>query len=99
MTTTIIVEALIASPPTSKCQETIEVLEKVVQQHPDEVRLIIFKRGIDFVPTDASMAMRCLIQKSSPIPACVINGLFFSSRDVPKLEEVEIRVNEAIKNS
>lgn len=43
-------EVLIAWPPTSKCQETIRILEEVVRRHPDELRLLVFKRGIDLSP-------------------------------------------------
>jgi hypothetical protein len=87
-------EALIAWPPTSKCQETIGILEEVVRRHPDELRLVVFKRGMDAFPEEASAGMKCLIQKSSPVPACVVNGMFFSTSVVPKLEELEARVQE-----
>lgn len=40
--------------------------------------------------------MSCLIQKSSPVPACVVNGMFSCSRVVPKLEELEARVQEIL---
>jgi hypothetical protein len=90
------VEALIASPPTSKCQETIGVLEELVRRHPDELSLLVFKRGIDFFPENATCGMKALIQKGSPVPACVINGMFFSSNLVPRLEDLEARVQEVI---
>jgi hypothetical protein len=41
MSKTIIVEALIASPPTSKCQETMGLLEETIRRHPDELRLVV----------------------------------------------------------
>lgn len=90
------VEVLIAWPPTSKCQETVGIVEEVIRRHPDELRLVVFKRGIDTCTVDASIAMKCLIQKSSPVPAIVVNGVFFGSRVVPKLEELEARVQEVL---
>ena len=50
-------EVLIATPPTSKCEETIETLQKIVRRHPDEVRLVVFRRGVDFVPEELRMEM------------------------------------------
>jgi hypothetical protein len=89
-------EVLIAWPPTSKCEQTIGILEEVVRRHPDECRLLVFKRGIDLSPDNASNAMKCLIQKSSPVPAYVVGGVFFGSRFVPKLEELEARVQQIL---
>jgi len=106
------VEALIATPPTSKCQETIGILEELVRRHPDELRLVVFKRGIDFVPEEmrleaskggeasspqqASLQMRILIQKGSAVPSCVVDNVLFSSFIVPNLEELEARVQEVL---
>lgn len=91
------VEALIASPPTSKCQETIGVLEELVRRHPDELQLLVFKRGIDLFPDEATEGMKCMMQKNASVPACAVNGMFFSSRVVPKLEELEARVQDIFR--
>lgn len=48
-------EVLIATPPTSKCEETVENLREVVRRYPDETSLVVFKRGIDFMPEDFRM--------------------------------------------
>lgn len=92
-------EVFIASPPTSKCQETIELLEEVVRRHPSELQLVVFRRGIDFVPDEASAGMKVVIQKGSAVPAIVVNGMFFSSCKVPELEELEARVQEVLDRS
>ena len=112
MSQIITVEALIASPPTSKCQEVIGILEELVRRHPDELRLVVFKRGIDFVPDEmrleaskseedftpkeVSLQMRILIQKGSAVPSCVVNGEIFSAFLVPNLVELEARVQEVL---
>ncbi len=49
------IEVLIATPPTSKCDETVENLREIVRRHPDETSLVVFKRGIDFMPEDFRM--------------------------------------------
>jgi hypothetical protein len=84
----------IASPPTSKCLETIGILEEVVRRHPDELRLVVFKRGMDAFPEEPSMGMNTLIQKGTAVPAIVVNGMFFLSCKVPKLEDLEARLQE-----
>ncbi len=112
MSKNILVEALIATPPTSRCQETIEILEELVRRHPDEVRLVVFRRGVDFMPDElrlempecgeditpkqASLQMRTLINKGSAVPSCVVDGVLFSSFEVPNLEKLEARVQEIL---
>ena len=93
----IVVEALIGSPPTSKCEETMRILGELILRHPDELRLVVFKRGIDVYPDEASNGMKVLMQKGSPIPAVIVNGTIFSSCKVPDTEELEITVQEVFK--
>jgi hypothetical protein len=106
------VEVLIATPPTSRCQETIGVLEELVRRHPDELRLVVFRRGIDFVPDEmrleapeggeaytpkpASLQMRVIAQKGSAVPSTVVDGVLFSSFAVPNPVELEARVQEVL---
>ncbi len=55
MSKKIILEVLIATPPTSKCEETVDNLKEIVRRYPDIVSLVIFKRGIDFMPDELRM--------------------------------------------
>ena len=93
------VEALIASPPTSKCEEMMKILEEIIRRHPDELQLVVFKRGIDFLSDEASGGMKNLMQKGSPVPACLVNAVLFSSCVVPNLEELEARVQEVFSRT
>ncbi len=115
MSKAIVVEALIATPPTSKCQETVKTLEELVRRHPDELRLVVFKRGVDFMPDEfrleepdseeerapkrASLQMRQLINKGSAVPSVVVDGVIFSSFEVPDLEKLEARVQEILRGA
>jgi hypothetical protein len=99
MSQIIAVEALIAEPPTGKCEETIQILEELLRRHPDELRLTVFRRGIDFSPDNASTGMKILMRKSCPIPAVVINGSEFSRSKVPDPEGLEARVKEVIQRT
>jgi hypothetical protein len=106
-------EVLIATPPTSKCEQTIEVLKEIVRRYPEEARLVVFRRGIDFLPQemqmkeyvseedclpkDASLQMRTLISKGRAVPTVVVDGTLFSTFDVPDLEEVAAKVKNILK--
>ncbi len=91
-------EALIGMPPTGKCRETIGILEEVVRQHPDEVRLVVFRRGDLDYPEPPSVVMSCLVTKGSIVPACIINGTLFSKSQVPNREELEAEVQRVLSN-
>jgi hypothetical protein len=106
-------EVLIATPPTAKCEQTVEVLKEVVRRYPDETCLVVFRRGIDFMPEEmqmrdfvseedcqpkeASLQMRTLISKGRAVPTVVVDGVLFSTFDVPILEEVEAKVVAALQ--
>lgn len=112
MSKVIKLEVLIATPPTLKCEETVRVLEEVVRRHPEEARLVVFRRGIDFtpeemrlkeyaseadlVPKQASLQMRTLISKGRSVPTVVVDGVLFSTFDVPDLDQLEARVQEIL---
>jgi hypothetical protein len=93
------IEALIASPPTTKCQETMDILEWIVRSHPDKIRLVVYKRGIDMFPDDATGGMKTMFQKGSPVPTVVVNGMFFSANQVPHQDELEARVQQVLVNT
>lgn len=114
MSDIITLEVLIATPPTSKCDQTVEVLKEIVRQYPDETRLIVFRRGIDFlpeelqmhdlvieedsVPKEASLQMRTLINKGRAVPTVVVAGEFFSTAEPPHVEELQVKVEQLLQN-
>ncbi len=109
------IEVLIATPPTSKCEQTLEVLKEIVRRYPEETRLVVFRRGIDFVPEElqmreyvseedcqpkeASLQMRTLITKGRAVPTVVIDGELFCTFEVPNLEDVEKKVREILEKA
>lgn len=112
MSKVVVLEVLIATPPTIKCEETIEVLEEVVRRFPDETRLVVFRRGIDFMPEEmwdkqyvteeettpkeASLQMRTIINKGRAVPTVVINDELICSFDVPNVEDLDKKVKEIL---
>ncbi len=96
MSKKVLLEALIASPPTSKCQETMGILEDLICRHPDELRLVVFRRGIDLNLDEASSGMKIHVLKGSPVPAVLVEGMYFSSCKVPDREELEATIQKAL---
>lgn len=92
-------EALVAWPPTSKCQETIQVMEEMIRRHPNDLQLVVYKRGVDLFPDDATAGMKNLMMKGCQIPACVVNGVLFSAKEAPNLDELEARVQEVFQRT
>ena len=90
------IEVLIASPPTSRCQKLIGIMEEIVRRYPDKSRLGVFTRGMETFPEKPSVTMEGLMRKGSVIPACVVENVCFSSAQVPELEEMEAKVQKAI---
>lgn len=61
-------EVLIATPPTLKCEETVKVLEEVVRRHPDDACLVVFRRGVDFVPEELQMLVKEYVSEEDCVP-------------------------------
>lgn len=109
------IEVLIATPPTSKCEKTLEVLKEIIHRYPEETRLVVFRRGIDFVPEElqmreyvseedcqpkeASLQMRTLITKGRAVPTVVVDGELFSTFEVPSLSDLEQKVQDLLQKA
>jgi hypothetical protein len=108
-------EVLIATPPTTKCEETIEVLKEIVRRHPEETCLVVFRRGVDFmppgmqekqyvseedlIPKEASFQMRMLTNKGRGVPSVVVDGELYSTTDVPDLADLDAKVQEVFQGT
>ncbi len=111
----ILVEVLIGTPPTSKCEETVGILQELIRRHPDELRLVVFRRGVDFMPPElqlqvtdveedltpkpVSAQMRRIIAKGCAVPYVVVDGDNFSASEVPNLEDLEAKVQQVLQSA
>ncbi len=87
-------EIYIARPPTHKCQAMIAVMEEAVQRHPDEVRLIIFERGVPW-QEEPCTALKANINKGGGgVPLAFVGGKFLVGDRVPTPEDVEGKIAE-----
>lgn len=88
-------EAVVASPPTGKCQMTIEMMENMVKLYPDQLRLDIYYDGIE--PAVAPTHSYILSEKYKVIPSAYVNGNMVSAAKVPDPEELRQAIEEGLK--
>ena len=91
-------EIFIARPPTRKCRELIAVMEEVVRRHPDDVRLIIFERGVPW-QEEPCAALKTVVNKTGGgVPLGFVGGKFLEGERVPTVEEVEGKMAEVLRD-
>jgi hypothetical protein len=87
-------EAIIASPPTKKCQATVAALEEMTRRFPDAVRLDVYDLGKSW---PATPTMSCLAQvKMWRVPSAYVNGRLLAKQGVPEPEELEAVIREEL---
>jgi hypothetical protein len=88
-------EAFVAQPPTSKCQQLIAALEEIVRRYPEQARLVVFERGAPWTETP-SRVVRVMVHKGGTVPACAVDGQFVSVGEVPSVADLEVRLLRAL---
>jgi hypothetical protein len=87
-------EAIVASPPTKKCQATLQLMEEWPRRFPDEVRLDIHGLGRNW-PTMPTMS--CLAEyKTWRVPSAYVNGRPVSKAGPPDAEALEAKIREEL---
>ena len=89
-------EVYIARPPTSKCREVIAVMEETVRRYPDQVRLVVFERGVPWLE-EPSHNLKYAIHKANTVPMCFVAGKLVAGGRVPTSDEVGHAVENALK--
>lgn len=96
MSPTIKLEAFTGWPPTTKCQELVNVMEEVVRRYPDEARFVCYRRGVTTWSEPPSMGLKALYYKGSLVPACFVDGeMIARGGHVPTLEQIETELLKA----
>ena len=88
-------EAVVASPPTGKCQMTIEMMENMVKLYPDQLRLDIYYDGIE--PAVAPTRSYILSDKYKVLPSSFVNGNMVSAAKVPDPEDLRQEIEKELK--
>lgn len=95
MTEKIRIEVFVARPPTRRCRELLALIEEVVRQYPEHVRLVVFERGMPW-PEQPSPRLRVVLMKNNQVPLCFVDGRGVCGYGVPSRDQVEAQLHEAL---
>ena len=89
-----LVALYVANPPTSKCRELIERVKKAASGLMNEVKVVVWRRGLgaEQHPIEAMPPVIISLSKANILPAVVINGEVKFALEVP----LENQLREAI---
>jgi lipoate-protein ligase A len=89
-----LVALYVANPPTSKCRQLIEMVNKAVSHLMDEVKVVVWRRGLGDQqhPLEAMPPVIITLSKANILPAVIINGEVKFALEVP----LESDIGEAI---
>jgi hypothetical protein len=88
------IEALIASPPTPKCEEILAMLEEVSSIHPDEVRVDVYMAG-EQPGVTPTKGYECS-DKYRTIPCVYVNGMALTFGGVPQRASLDLMLAEEL---
>ncbi len=91
-----LVALYVANPPTSKCRQLIEMVNKVVSDLMDEVKVVVWRRGLGGQqhPIESMPPVMITLSKANILPAVVINGEVKFALEAP----LESDLGEAIRH-
>lgn len=91
-----LVALYVANPPTSKCRQLIEIVNKAVSSVMDEVKVVVWRRGLGDRqhPREAMPPVIIHLSKANILPAVIINGEVKFALEVP----LESDLGEAIRH-
>jgi len=91
-----LVALYVANPPTSKCRQLIEMVNKAVSSLMDEVKVVVWRRGLgaEQHPIEAMPPVIISLSKANIMPAVVINGEVKFALEIP----LENQLGEAIRH-
>ena len=86
----------VANPPTSKCRQLVERVNKAVSSLMDEVKVVVWRRGLGAQqhPMEPMPPVIITLSKANILPAVIINGEVKFALEVP----LEDDLREAIHN-
>ena len=89
-----LVALYVANPPTSKCRQLIETVNRAVSRLMDEVKVVVWRRGLGGQqhPVEAMPPVIITLSKANILPAVIINGEVKFALEVP----LESDLGEAI---
>lgn len=92
----VLIELLIANPPTSMCKEILNVVNKAISGLEDKVEVIIYRRGLGVPPGVKISAGLQKAGKESIIPSIIINGELIYGKKVPPENELRNKILKSL---
>ena len=91
-----LVALYVANPPTSKCRQLIEMVNRAVSSLVDEVKVVVWRRGLGGQqhPIESMPPVMITLSKANILPAVVINGEVKFALEAP----LESDLGEAIRH-
>lgn len=88
-------EAIVASPPTSKCKEILAMMEAAVSAQPELLTLNIYFAGEapDVTPSKGYQSKG----KFKRVPSIFVNGALIGETIVPSRDALDIAIHAAIE--
>lgn len=85
-----LVALYVANPPTSKCRQLIEMVNEAVSDLVDEVKVVVWRRGLGGQqhPIEAMPPVIIHLSKANILPAVVINGEVKFALEVPSEKDL-----------
>lgn len=82
------IEILVASPPTSKCKELIDLIEGFVERYPDQLRLDIYYAGSKMSVEPTEGYQNDPDGKRRKVPSAYVDGGKVASDEIPSEKEI-----------
>jgi lipoate-protein ligase A len=94
-----LVALYVANPPTSKCRQLIEMVNKAVSRLTDEVKVVVWRRGLGGQqhPVEAMPPVIITLSKANILPAVIINGEVKFALEVPLESDLEEAIHHPDK--
>ncbi len=86
------IELLVASPPTSKCNKLIDMMEDFVEKYPNRLRLDVYYAGSQMSVEPTEGYQRDPDGKQRKVPSAYVNGDKIASDEVPSREKVSKKI-------
>lgn len=84
----IVIELLIANPPTSKCRDMISAFKEALQGFEDYFKIFVVRQGQVMPPGYRPTRGLVTAFKSRKIPSIIIDGKVVFSQDVPSAFQI-----------
>ena len=88
------IELLLASPPTSKCKKLLDTVEDLKQEFEINIKVNVYYAGMSNEENPSEGYKKAVRSKRIRIPASFINGEKFSAKELPDRKKLKKKLRE-----